>query len=226
MRALLIGTALLCGLCLHNISPATAAKFSWSCYANAKDFPIDLEKMAGYWYEAARVPNVDVLECLNVSVPATVSSSDKLDLELSYISTVNGKWLPTHEVISFPANSLENGNFVLQFSSSTLNVTVVYKLVYTDYSTVALLCGYASISPVPLFKLFTRQREINPAYKKLIEDKASNYSLLSQVYWEEQSVDSCNGGWRTVQLSEITWHLSVVLLLWQLASQFFKTIKL
>ncbi|KAH8382934.1 hypothetical protein KR009_005846 [Drosophila setifemur] len=148
-----------------------------------------LPQISGYWYEVARIPNVEVLECLNVSVPAAIENNT-LSLGLNYISTVNGGWQATRQTVDFPwDNSTQHGIFSLDYD----RVTVTYKLVYTNNFTLAFVCGYSNFSPIPLFKLFTRQRQINEEMINFIKLLADKYGIAEQIAWEEQSPDKCNG---------------------------------
>ncbi|XP_017067671.2 uncharacterized protein LOC108105546 [Drosophila eugracilis] len=167
----------------------------------------NLTRLSGYWYEAARVPNVQVLECLNVSVPAEVSDNNTLSLDLNFISTVNNDWSFTKESVDFPwDNSTQSGVFKLQFDV----VTVTYKLVDTDYDNFAFVCGYGSISPVPLFKLFTRERELKQQTIDFVQSMAEKYGVGSQIAWDKQSPDACNGSGGLTSLAALMGFITVL----------------
>ncbi|XP_022209793.2 uncharacterized protein LOC111065726 [Drosophila obscura] len=158
------------------------------CRADNIGFTFNLTALAGYWYEAARVPNVDVLECLNVSVPSAIEE-DRFALDLKYVSTVNGGWHYTEEQVDFPwDNTTEHGIFKLQYGM----IIVTYKLMVTDYKSYAFVCGYGNISPVPLFKLFTRKRELNQTTIAVIQAVANRQGIGSQIAWEQQSLAKCS----------------------------------
>ncbi|XP_020818395.1 uncharacterized protein LOC110191786 [Drosophila serrata] len=163
---------------------------SWRCQnENIGGFSINLTDLSGYWYEVARVPNVDVLACLNVSVPAE-TKNDKLSLDLNYISTVNDDRQFNNESISFSWNNdTQHGRFNLDYDIAT----VTYKMVYVNYTSVALLCGFSSILPIPLFKLFSRVPEISQQARDVIQYVANTYNVSDQIAWEEQMPDRCNG---------------------------------
>ncbi|SPP83380.1 uncharacterized protein LOC117584980 [Drosophila guanche] len=166
-----------------------------NCRADNIGFPFNLTALSGYWYEAARVPNVDVLECLNVSVPDAIVE-DRFALDLKYISTVNGGWQYTEEQVDFPwENATQYGTFQLHYGK----IIVTYKLAITDYTTYAFVCGYGNISPIPIFKLFTRQRELNRTTIALIQAAADQYGIGSQIAWEQQSLAKCTAS--TMQTS-------------------------
>ncbi|EDV49031.1 major allergen Equ c 1 [Drosophila erecta] len=160
-----------------------------NCRNESIAFNFNLTRLSGYWYEAARVPNVQVLECLNVSVPAEIEEGS-LSLDLNFISTVNNRWQFTEESVAFPwDDSTQSGIFKLQYDT----ITVTYKLMLTDYENFAFLCGYGSISPVPLFKLFTRNREVDQAVIDKAEKFAEENGMGGQIAWEKQSPGECNG---------------------------------
>ncbi len=167
-------------------------EFSWTQFVFRNEsihFNFNLTQLSGYWYEAARVPNVQVLECLNVSVPAEIEN-DILSLDLNFISTVNNGWQFTEESVEFPWNEdTQTGIFKLDYDT----VTVTYKLMLTDYENIAFVCGFGSISPVPLFKLFTRKRELSQEMINLAKSYAEQYGMGNQIAWEMQSPGECNG---------------------------------
>ncbi|XP_017118614.1 uncharacterized protein LOC108140409 [Drosophila elegans] len=187
-----------------------AALEGFSCRNDSIGFNFNLKRLSGYWYEAARVPNVQVLECLNVSVPAEIEDNT-LSLDLNFISTVNNEWHFTEDSVDFPwDNSTQFGIFDLHYDT----VTVTYKLMYTDYKTFALICGFGSISPVPLFKLFTRQREINQTMIDLVQLIAEQNGVASQIAWDKQSPDECNGSTGPAPLAIL---IGSITLLWGLS---------
>ncbi|XP_023178886.1 uncharacterized protein LOC111604880 isoform X2 [Drosophila hydei] len=147
--------------------------------------------MSGYWYEAARVPNMDVMKCLNVSVPPTADI--KLKLYLEYISTIHEEIRAVKQTVSFPWNNFtKNSIFQLNYRARKMNVTVTYKVVYSDPQLMTILCGYSSISPMPLFKLLTRQRKLDQNIIDIIQADADKMGIGSQIIWTEQSPDRCN----------------------------------
>ncbi|XP_016952242.1 uncharacterized protein LOC108026059 [Drosophila biarmipes] len=188
--------------------PKEMEKFN--CRNESLGVHLDLSRLSGYWYEAGRVPNVQVLECLNVSVPAEIDNNI-LSLDLNFINTVNNDWSFTQEAVDFPWNNeTQAGVFNLHFDT----VTVTYKLVLTDYDNVAFVCGYGSISPVPLFKLFTRARQIDPNTMALVQSFAEQYGVASQIAWEKQSPDQCNGSRDRAPLAVL---MGFIALLWFLS---------
>ncbi|KAH8271379.1 hypothetical protein KR018_007787 [Drosophila ironensis] len=171
-----------------------------------------LGQLSGYWYEAARVPNLAVLECLNVSVPDASDDNNELSLLLNYIDTTNGGRSFTNQTIEFPwNNSTQNGIFTLEYE----HVTVTYKLVGTFYNQVALVCGYGSISPVPLFKLFTRQRQISQEIIALVDAIAQELdaaNITDMISWQDQSLGNCNGSGSLAPLAFLIAVITVFLL--------------
>ncbi|XP_017145373.1 uncharacterized protein LOC108157713 [Drosophila miranda] len=179
---------------------------SFDCRADSIGITYNLTALSGFWYEAARVPNVDVLECLNVSVPDAIEQ-DQLELDLKYISTVNGGWQYTEEQVNFPwDNDTERGVFKLQYG----RIIVTYKLMNTDYTTYALVCGYGNISPMPLFKLFTRQRELNQTIIAVIQAVADQQGIGNQIAWEQQSLAKCNASTMATSLRIVIGFVSLL----------------
>ncbi|XP_017102829.2 uncharacterized protein [Drosophila bipectinata] len=172
---------------------------SWNCQADNIGTQLNLTALSGNWYEAARVPNVAVMECLNVSVPNEIVNN-KLTLGLNYIDTTNGGRSFTNESVDFSwNNSTQHGIFELDFEK----VSVTYKLVFTDNADVAFICGYGSISPIPLFKLLTREREISEEKIEIVKNIAKIYGVDSMISWQDQSPGRCNGSWGLTPLRNI-----------------------
>ncbi|XP_016987145.1 apolipoprotein D [Drosophila rhopaloa] len=187
-----------------------AAVEGFNCRNESIGFNFNLTRLSGYWYEAARVPNLQVLECLNVSVPAEIENNT-LSLDLNFISTVNNDWQFTNESVKFPwDDSTQLGVFNLQYDK----VMVTYKLMYTDYDNLALICGFGSISPVPLFKLFTRRREISQEMIDFVQSVAEENGVASQIAWDKQSPDECNASRAQAPLAIL---VGSITLLWGLS---------
>ncbi|XP_017067673.1 uncharacterized protein LOC108105548 [Drosophila eugracilis] len=158
----------------------------FKCNDEAIGFKLNLTELAGYWYEAARIPKVPV-ECLNVSIPAE-TKNNSLDLGLTYVSTYNNSWELTKEVVTLPwTNSTQYG------IASLDTVDISYKLVTTDYVSIAVICGYDSSSIIPIFKLFTRDREVSQEVYEMINTQAEQYGYQSLISWEKQSLEECGG---------------------------------
>ncbi|XP_064548353.1 uncharacterized protein LOC135435294 [Drosophila montana] len=168
----------------------------FKCDAAVPGRPLNLTAMSGYWYEAGRAPNVNVMKCLNISVPATADI--KLKLRLEYISTIADQIRAVNETISFPWDELTKNNiFVLNYgNASTLPITVIYKVVHTDPQRLTVICGYSSMSPMPLVKILTRQRQLNQEYIDIIQAEVDKAGLGSYFIWTEQSPERCNAAAR------------------------------
>jgi len=131
------------------------------------------------------MPSVPGMECLNVSIPSAVSGNN-LTLDLSYVTILNNSWSLSREAVSFPwNNSTQYGIFHPDASK------VSYKLVTTDYVSIAVVCGYGSTSLIPIFKFFTRDREVSEEIFELINTQAEENGYSSLIYWEKQSVEEC-----------------------------------
>ncbi|EDW42030.1 GM25765 [Drosophila sechellia] len=132
-------------------------------------------ELAGTWYEALRVPIVPGMECLNVSIPSTVNA-DNLTLDLSYVTILNNSWSHSRDAVSFPwNNSTQYGIFHPDASE------VSYKLVTTEYVSIAVVCGYGTTSVIPIFKLFTRDREVSEEIFELINTHVEDIGYSSLI---------------------------------------------
>ncbi|XP_032593423.1 uncharacterized protein LOC116805474 [Drosophila grimshawi] len=156
---------------------------------------INLPALSGIWYEAGRVPNEDVMNCLNVSVPATVD--EQLDLRLEYLSRINGKDQVVKETITFPwDNNTQNGIFNLDYNGPSASMSVTYKIVYTIPKVVTFICGYASISPIPLLKIFSRERQISQQTIEMVNSFLTAAGYADDIIWTDQSFARCNAAVR------------------------------
>ncbi|XP_030565773.1 uncharacterized protein LOC115766098 [Drosophila novamexicana] len=189
-----------------------AAMKDFKCEHGVPGLPLNLTAMSGYWYEAGRAPKVNVLKCLNVSVPATVDV--KLELKLEYISTISDEIRAVKETISFPWDELtKNSIFVLNYGDpSKLPISVTYKVVYTDPQLLTVLCGYSSMSPMPLVKILSRERQLNQEFRDNIQAKIDKAGMADYFIWTEQSPESCNAAVRPA--TEAATILAVLTLLW------------
>ncbi|XP_032593422.1 uncharacterized protein LOC116805473 [Drosophila grimshawi] len=183
---------LLNALGIHSQFNSISKLKRFDCERDVRPRALNLTAVSGYWYEVARVPNMDILKCLNVSVPAAVDKD--LELQLEYISSINGETYAKRETVTFPwDDKTRNSTFSLEYViSGNINVSVTYKIIYTDYTNVTFLCGYSGISPIPLFKLLSRQRQLSPTYIDFIKTLAEKAGISRQIIWTEQSPDQCN----------------------------------
>ncbi|KAL7727071.1 hypothetical protein ACLKA6_001013 [Drosophila palustris] len=159
--------ALLCFVQLSNSQ-------NFNCQKDVPRHPLILKNVAGVWYEIGRVPKTDVFQCLNVTVPDTAESELVLDLE--YIRTYDGSRTPVKESLSFPWN--------INTQNSVFNLLAI------------VLCGYSTLSPMPLFKLFMRQRELDQKTIDYIQAKLDESIIGADFVWTEQS--KCNAAHRRV----------------------------
>ncbi|XP_033167209.1 uncharacterized protein LOC117145604 [Drosophila mauritiana] len=182
--------SLLLAFCICGIEAITLPRLpenlqDFKCQEDDVGFKFNLTDLAGTWYEALRVPSVPGMECLNVSIPSTVNANN-LTLDLSYVTILNNSWSLSREAVCFPwNNSTQYGIFYPDASE------VSFKLVTTDYVSIAVVCGYGTTSVIPIFKLFTRDREVSQEIFELINTQAENIGYSSLIYWEKQSVEEC-----------------------------------
>jgi len=151
-------------------------------------------QMAGVWYEIGRAPDYNVLKCLNITVPRTASSELVLDLE--YIATWDGSNRVVKETVSFPWDVYtRNSTFHLYYGLTEGKPSVTYKVIYTDFRFI-LICGYAGISPAPLFKILSRQRIADQKVIDYIQNIVDKSVYRYYFMWTEQS--KCNAADRSV----------------------------
>ncbi|XP_039494464.1 uncharacterized protein LOC120453708 [Drosophila santomea] len=182
--------SLLLALCICGIEAVVLPRLpeniqDFKCEDEDIGFKFNLTDFAGDWYEALRLPNVPGMECLNVSIPSEVKDNN-LTLDLSYVTILNSSWTLSREAVTFPwNNSTQYGIFHPDASE------VSYKLVTTDYVSIAVVCGYGKHSVIPILKLFTRDREVSEEIVDLINTQAEQYGYSSLIYWEKQSLEEC-----------------------------------
>lgn len=177
--------------------PIDLTAVSWLCWRHAPlggdTNLISLAQMSGYWYEIVRAPNMDIMKCLNVSVPSTADT--ELNLQLEYIETINPKkpWI-VKETLSFPWDeNTSNGVFQLQYDSA---FTLTYKVQFSDPKRLVILCGYAASTSLPIVKVFARQPEIPKYQMVLINNLVQASGYADDIIWTEQSPDRCNAAVR------------------------------
>ncbi|XP_043653529.1 uncharacterized protein LOC122620223 [Drosophila teissieri] len=191
MKDQIFTRSLLLALCICGIEAIGLPRLpenlqDFKCEEDDIGFKFNLTRFAGVWYEALQMPNVPGMECLNVSIPSEVKDNN-LTLTLSYVTILNTSWTLSREAVSFPwNNSTQYGIFHPDGSE------VSYKLVTTDYVSIAVVCGYSSRgSAIPILKLFTRDREASEEIVQPINTQAEEYGYSSLIYWEKQSLEEC-----------------------------------
>ncbi|KAH8297496.1 hypothetical protein KR044_013241, partial [Drosophila immigrans] len=153
--------------------------------------------ISGYWYEVARVPDVDDSQCLNYSIPAKADADNKIDIQLEYVNTADGKWEPSKDSALFPwDDNAKKGIFSWTIGETTM-LPVTFKMISTDNTSYAFLCGYMGIAPVQLFKVLTRQRELTAEQKTQVQQKFNDFGQSGTLIWVEQSEQKCNSAIRT-----------------------------
>ncbi|KAH8311131.1 hypothetical protein KR044_004533, partial [Drosophila immigrans] len=153
-------------------------------------FELYASQLKGIWYEAGRVPKTNALQCLNVTVPDNADSGD-LELDLEYIATYDGSGRAVRETVKFPWDTYtSNSIFNLYYGSDY--PTVTYKVIYTDPGLLTLICGYMAISPMPLVKILTRERELDEGMKGLLDQQMLRLGITDYFMWSEQDPDKCN----------------------------------
>ncbi|XP_034485459.1 uncharacterized protein LOC117790222 [Drosophila innubila] len=168
---------------------------NFNCHRDVPSQPLNLKALAGVWYEVGRVPSGDVLRCLNVTVPDKAESELVLDLE--YISSYDGSLSPVKQTVSFPWDSnTQNSIFNLYYGEIANNPSVTYKVMYTDYRRLTLICGYSGISPIPLAKLLSRQRQLDKKLYDIIQAAVDKSPFREYYVWSEQT--KCNAADRSV----------------------------
>ncbi|XP_064538012.1 uncharacterized protein LOC135428129 [Drosophila montana] len=161
---------------------------NFSCFTY-EGTEVDLEGLSGYWFEVARAPDVDDMQCVNYELPASPNENNMLELQVEYVDTTNGQWESASESGSLAwDDNAKNGIFTW----SSGEVPVTYKLVSTDKTTYAFLCGYMGIAPVPIFKVWTRHRNLSVDEMLIIQQKFVDIGQVEQLAWVEQSLEKCN----------------------------------
>lgn len=147
------------------------------------------------------------MQCLNVSVPKT--ADDKLNLGLEYITIFENR-KAVKENISFPWDeNTQGGTFILNYDATR----VTYKVVFANEN-FTFLCGYASLIPIPLVKIFTRQRQVDPTVKFIIESALERYGVAKYVVWTEQSPEQCHAN-AAIRLGvAVPWAIIALAMLW------------
>lgn len=121
---------------------------------------------------------------------------DKLEVQLEYVDTSDGKWDHAEDSISLPWDDEgKNGIFTVSIGQSSPSVTL--KVIGVESQWHILLCGYTNIAPVQLFKVLTRESELSSEQKDSIQQLFQELGSTSEVKWVEQSALKCNSAART-----------------------------
>ncbi|XP_030554436.1 uncharacterized protein LOC115758062 [Drosophila novamexicana] len=184
---------------------------NFSCFTY-EGTAVDLGGLSGYWYEVARAPDVDDMQCLNYSVPASPNENNMLELQVEYVDTTNGQWESASESGSLAwDDNAKNGIFTWSIGEVT-RLPVTYKLVSTDKTTYAFLCGYMGIASVPIFKVWTRHRHLSVDDMLIIQQKFVDIGQVEQLAWVEQSLEKCNNSaMRTAGGALVAFALALIL---------------
>ncbi|XP_036344078.1 uncharacterized protein LOC118753309 [Rhagoletis pomonella] len=191
-RIIVLSSILVLLLAANICTTADAASFDWSCAVNVSNFEFNVTRISGIWYETARLPETVVPACVQVTAPLTPVDGN-YSLQLNYFNNVNNGWKNTSEVLDFNWDEkTRNGTFEIVYVNSVVSITVIFKLIATDYNTVALVCGYSPLAPqVSMMKILTRHAPLNSTLVDKINDLASAYGVGSQITWVEHS-SRCN----------------------------------
>ncbi|XP_032593311.1 uncharacterized protein LOC6563584 [Drosophila grimshawi] len=162
---------------------------TFDCFKDVLGMPLNLQALSGDWYEMGRVPKTDVMKCLVVSVPQ--KADENLELHLEYISTLGGDIQRVRETVQFPMDNFTKNSIFHLFYSGSLSIIITYKVIYTDYKHMTLICGYAGISPVPLIKLLSRQRQLDQRSIDFIQAQLVTSGVEEHFMWTEQSPEHC-----------------------------------
>lgn len=132
---------------------------------------------------------------MRYKLPAS-PKEDKLEVQLEYIETSDGKWERAEDSISLPWDDEgKNGIFTVSIGQSSPSVTL--KVVDLESQSFIVLCGYTNIAPMQLFKVLTRESELTSEQKDSIQQEFQRFGLTSEVKWVEQSALKCNSAART-----------------------------
>ncbi|XP_017836653.1 uncharacterized protein LOC108595872 [Drosophila busckii] len=169
------------------VTDLTTPMPAFSCAARP-GITVELDKLAGDWFEVARVPNVEQTQCLKYVVPKELKDN-KLEIQMHFISTVNDKWDPAHETVSFPWS--DTGIF----TGEVQGTPVKYMIADTDHSTYALICGeLGSAGRVQqVVKLWTRDRLLTDQQIELIKNRYNTVGNAEDLFWLEQRDAKCSG---------------------------------
>ncbi|XP_054747618.1 uncharacterized protein LOC129253329 [Anastrepha obliqua] len=186
-----------CLVFLATVSCSLAASSIWSCAVNVSTIEFNVSRISGIWYETARFPETEVPACVKVSAPTTPIDGH-YTLRMNYFNNVDKGWKNTTEDIVFTWNeNTQNGTFELVYGYSPFSITVIFKLIATDYETLALVCGYSPMAPqINLIKVLTRHAPLNPILIEKINDLANIYNVGSLITWVEHS-SRCNAASKT-----------------------------
>ncbi|XP_037956494.1 uncharacterized protein LOC119686101 [Teleopsis dalmanni] len=139
---------------------------------------IDISALYGTWYEVARQPSIGAA-CIEVDIGGSSQSTDIVYVNTTYASNMN--MLNQNKTVSQTFNktlATANGSITLYSNISSTNY--LFKVLSTDNTNYAFVCGYTSNNSSSIGVILTRTRYVNATYLGNLEAQAAiNYSDFS-----------------------------------------------
>ncbi|KAH8420869.1 hypothetical protein KR222_007464 [Zaprionus bogoriensis] len=171
----LFGLCLLLGLLAgHTASAQDDSDGPLAC-VNSTGTSLDLEQFAGTWWEVARQP-VGSYFCTQINVTVLSTAQDNVLINTTYSNTPTYPWVNQvmNATLTVTNGSTEGHNFTY-WNPPVYTAYTVYKVLATNYTDYAFICGYtnASDTATSFGMIITRNRSISTAALDNLESLSS-----------------------------------------------------